>query len=157
MRHRKLTTTDVCEVTGYTRHQLRGLLDELPYYSGQVALPRVAREFSFQDLIVLSVISILEKNIGMQRAMVVPIAALLPRTLSGPKKVNRDARLMISFEPPIVKYVATGLPTSDGVLLSLGPIFERVDQYLLPDEAERQTNLKLGPVLIANERKKRAG
>lgn len=157
MRHRKLTTIDVCEVTGYTRHQLRGLLDELPYYSAQVALPRVARGFTFQDLIVLSVINALEKHMGIQRAMVVPIAVLLPQALSGPKKVNRDARLIISFAPPLVKYVSTGLPASDGVLLSLRPIFERVDQYLMPDEDERQANLKLAPVLISNERKKRAG
>jgi hypothetical protein len=157
MRHRKLTTVDVCEVTGYTRHQLRGLIDELPHYFAQVSLPRVARGFSFQDLLVLSVIHILEKNIGIQRAMVVPVAPLLQQALSGPKKANRGAKLIISFTPPTVKYVATGMPASDGVMLSLGPIFERVDHYLLPDGAERQTDLKLGPVLITNERKKRAG
>jgi hypothetical protein len=157
---RKLTAADVQKVTGYSRNQLRGLLDELPAYSGQAPSVRIAREFTPHDLIVLSVVSILESRVGLRRRAIVAISELLRKVLSGPKKVNRGARLMVSFDPPLVSYIASGLPSRDGVLISLGPIFERVDRYLgYADSAsaQLQPNLRLGPTLISTERRKGAG
>jgi len=43
---RKLTASDVFAVTGYSRQELRLVLDALPYYRDQKSYPRKARELS---------------------------------------------------------------------------------------------------------------
>ncbi|MDO8706492.1 MAG: hypothetical protein Q7J84_16250 [Sulfuricaulis sp.] len=157
MKVRKITATDVCEVTGYSRHQLRGLLDDLLIYSRKKTVPRVAREFTRADLIVLAVVRALETRHSVRRDVIASISDLLRRTLAGPKMVNRDARLLISFDPPTIGYLTSVTPPSDGILMSLRPIFQRVDQYLghgLPYGEEVQPELKFGPGLVAGSRKK---
>lgn len=159
MRVRKITATDVCEVTGYSRHQLRGLLDDLPIYSRKKTVPRVAREFTRADLIVLAVVRALETRHSVRRDVIASISDLLRRTLAGPKTVNRDARLLISFDPLTISYLTGVAPPPDGILMSLRPIFQRVDEYLghgLPYGEEVQSELKFGPGLVAGSRKKAA-
>lgn len=159
MRARTLTAVDVCEVTGYSRNQLRGLIDELPVYAEQETTARVAREFSPADLLILSVVSVLETTYNIKRAAVASVAETLRKTLSGPRPVNRNARLLISLDPPSVSYFSGTVPSQDGILISLGRIFERVDRYLnygLPSAENREPELKLGPTLISGRRKKAA-
>ncbi len=152
MKARKLTAVHVCEVTGYSRNQLRGLLDELPCYSEKESSPRVAREFSRSDLIVLSVVHALENKVGLRRGAISQVVGSLRNTLIGPKAVNRSARLLIAFDPPSVAYLTDELPSADGVLVSMGLIFEHVDHYLnhdLPDPEEIQSELNFGPTLVS--------
>lgn len=152
MKARKLTAVHVCEVTGYSRNQLRGLLDELPAYSDKESSPRIAREFSRSDLIVLSVVYFLENQTGVRRASISLVINLLRKTLIGPKTINRDARLLIAFDPPLVTYLNNELPTQDGILVSLGHIFEHVDQYLnfeTPNVEDVQPELNFGPTLVS--------
>lgn len=154
MRGRKITAVDVCEVTGYSRNQLRGLLDELPGYSEQETTARIAREFARADLSVLSVIHVLESKNNVRRGAIATIAEILRKTLVGPKAVNRNARLLISFDPPKVNYFTSEMPSNDGILISLAPIFERVDRYLnygLPYGVV-EPELNLGPGLVSNKR-----
>ena len=156
MEERKITAIDVCKVTGYSRNQLRGLLDELPCYSEQATTARVAREFARADLSVLSVIYVLETCNNVRRGAIGIIAGILRKTLVGPKAINRNARLLISFAPPEVNYLTDGIPLHDGILISLAPIFERVDRYLnhvLPYAENPTPELNLGPTLISNKRK----
>ncbi len=157
MKVRKIRVTDVCEVTEYSRHQLRGLLDDLPIYSRKKMAPRVAREFTRADLIMLSVVHVLETRYCVRREAMVSISDLLRKTLVGPKMVNRDARLLIAFDPPTIDYLTSAAVAQDGVLMSLRPIFQRVDEYLghgLPYGEEIQPELKFGPGLVAGSRKK---
>lgn len=160
MKLRKLTAADVCQVTGYSRNQLRGLLNELPPYSAQATQPRVAREFTAHDLIVLSVVSALEMEHGMRRNAIAMVIESLRTTLAGPQNVNREARLLISINPPLVSIVNMGAQVHEGVLVSLGSIFEQVDRYLgydMPDIMAHQYDLKLGPTIIAKHEKQTAG
>lgn len=160
MRFIPITAIDISKVTGYSRNQVRGLLDELPIYSDQKTEPRVAREFSRSDLIVLAVVHLLEARIGIRRKAVATIVEPLRQALSGPKKINRNARLLIFIDPPAVSYLATNSsPSQDGILISLGPIFERVDEHLnfgLPYAANDGPELNFGPGLVSSGRKKTA-
>jgi hypothetical protein len=140
---------DACEVTGYNRDQLRGVLDKLPEFSERTVLPRSAREFTSQDLIVLSVLVELERQIGVERDTAVSIEPLLRKALSGPKNVDSNARIFMSFNPAFAQYLTNGpLPQYDGVIVLLGPIFNRIDHYLIPGGTARQADLTLGPTLM---------
>lgn len=158
MRAIKITAVDIGEVTGYSRNQVRGLLDELAMYSEQETSPRVAREFTRLDLIVLAVIHLLEARVGIRRKTVSAIVGPLRKALAGPKTINRDARLLISTDPATVNYVAIGgTAAQDGILISLGPIFERVDKHLnygLPYAVNNGPELNIGPGLISSKAKK---
>jgi len=126
---RTLTITDLCQVTGYTRYQLRGLLDVvLPEKRSKG--PRVARQFSTQELLVIATMSDLETRLGIKRGHIALISRRLSQVLSGPRLVNRQARLVITFSPPSVLYMSAVAPANDAVVLSLGPIFERVDRHI---------------------------
>lgn len=156
MKKRKLTATDVCEVTGYNRDQLKGLLKKLPQFAKSEISLGVVREFTPQEMVVLRIIFILENRIGINRTNTASIAGHLSMALSGPKELDKNAHLFISFDPVSVQYGTKGLPKNDGVVLSLGSVFERVDRYLIPDVSFRQTGLSLGPVLVTNKSTKSA-
>lgn len=141
---RKITAVDVCEVTGYSRNQLRWLLNELPPYSHKKPSPRVAREFTAQDLSILSVIFVLENTYGMRVNAIALVAELISDILSGPKEVSNGARLLICLTPPNVTYIDTTLNSSDGIFVSLDSIFSKVDGYLKP-ALKKQGNLNFGP------------
>jgi hypothetical protein len=146
-----LTVTDVCRVTGYTRYQLRGLLGEvLPEKASNG--PRVAREFTPHELLVIATVSELETRIGIRRAHIAIISKQLSDVLSGPRLVNRDARLVISFAPPSVSYVSDSTPANDAVVLSLGRIFERVDRYISEGVIPTQAHLNFGPSSVGRSR-----
>lgn len=130
---RRLTAADVCTVTGYTRDELHATLKVLWPYSEQLALPRVAREFQARDLIVLSVTQTLERRFGVRRNVLVRIGEPLRAALSGPREVSKKARLVLSFEPPSAEYVNTSITEKEGLVVALGPIFEKVDAYLTFD------------------------
>lgn len=158
MQVRKLTAADVCGVTGYNRDQLRGVLKELPRWSAAPA-ERMARAFSAHDLIVLSVVHTLDVVIGIRRKTIALVFPKLQSVLSGPKRVAASARLVIAFAPLRVEYLDGKTVVSEGVVVSLQPIFDRVDRYLgvgqLPS-ADSQADLRLGPGLIRARRRRGA-
>lgn len=133
---RRLTATDVHTVTGYSREGLQATLNVLWPYCEEKGTPRVAREFGARDLLVLSVTYVLENRLGMRRAALGKIGQSLRTALSGPKEVNGKARLVISIDPPNVDYVTTSITEREGIVVALGPIFEKVDGYLTFDAKE---------------------
>lgn len=155
---RKLTAADVREVSGYSRNELRAVLDELPHYRKRGGQARVAREFTRHDLIVLSVIYVLETQYGIRRSAIAQIFMPLRTALSGPKRLNREARLLISIVPPVVSYVETTTKCLEGILVSLEVVFDRVDGYLgshLDGVTDLQGDLKLGPAVISSRKRNR--
>lgn len=159
MKTRKLTAADVREVTGYTRDQLRALLNELPVWSEEASSARVAREYTAHDLIVLSVIYLLDIRVGIRRKQIALMLSHLRRALSGPRNIDRNARLAISFDPRHVAYVGSGSDIQEGVVISLGPVFDRVDQYLGAAHtitASAQPRLQIGPALVRSRRRRAA-
>lgn len=142
---RKLTSADVCEVSGYSRDELHAILKTLWPYCEAKPSPRIARAFSPHDLVVLSVTRVLEHEMGLRRTAVASLGKELHGALSGPKTVNRAARLVVTVRPTSVTYVSHTTMDMQGVVVLLGPIFEKLDQYLSFDS---HPNL-LGPALIA--------
>jgi len=145
---RRLTAADVLEVTGYSRDELHALLRVLAPYNAERSSPRVAREFFPKDLVVLSVTQILENRYGVRRTAVAEIGELLQDALNGPKAANRDARLWITVRPPHVGYVDGPSYAGEGMIVALGPIFEKVDRYL---SFEPQLSLQFGPSIVARK------
>ncbi len=141
---RKLTVDDLCKVSGYSRHQLRRLLEALPAYNGETVGPRVAREFLARDLTVISVLFVLEQSFHINRNIFAQLIEQLSSTLSGPKPANRLALLHLSFSPISIRYATADTSVAEGVLISLGPIFEKVDTYLSSDLPAAQQMLNLG-------------
>jgi hypothetical protein len=156
MRVRKLTAADVCAVTGYNRDQLRGLLKELPEWSAAPG-ERMARAYSAHDLIVLSVVHVLDAVVGMRRKMIAAAFSQLQEALSGPKSIAANARLIITFAPLRVDYSDGKITVAEGLIVSLQPIFGRIDQYLgavKVQPASSQANLRLGPTLVGSRRRR---
>src|SRR5258706_8790757 len=101
----QLKISDLAAVAGYTRFQMHGLLDEMfpePARAGK--RNRSQRTFSAQDLLVITVICELEKKYGVKRGVLALVSKPLRQTLTGPRKVNREARLLVTFRPPTVTY-----------------------------------------------------
>ena len=156
MRVRRLTAVDVCEVSGYNRDQLRGLLQELPKWSSAPG-ERRARAYSRHDLIVLAVVHTLDVTISMRRKAIAAVFPLIQAALSGPKPIAKSARLAIAFSPRLqVEYLDDGSIVPEGVVVVLQPILDRVDRYLSGVQVQApdpQADLELGPGLVRGRRR----
>lgn len=151
---RKLTAADVFAVTGYSRQELRLLLEALRYFREQKSHPRKAREFSRLDLIALGVVQSLEARYGMRKDAIAAIFDLLRIALLGPRRQNSQAHLFILIAPPTVSYKEAPTKGSEGILVPLEPVFARVDQHLGSYEVPiREQRDALSPTLISGRRK----
>lgn len=136
MNSRPLTISDLLAVSGYTRDQMRGLLDAIPAYASRNTKVRVAKQYTAQDLLVVRACSQLESRYGMQRGTVVGFSDRLRSVLSGPRPVSATDHLLLTFDPPDVRYVEVLDGVQEGLLVPLAPIFQAVDEYLLPSHAQ---------------------
>ena len=141
---KKLTASDVCLVTGYSRDELHALLRVLPPYHFVKSAPRVARAFTAKDLLVLSVTHILEDRYGVRRAALADIGVPLQELIAGPRMQCEDPCLLINIRPPSVRLVDTIAP-KEGLMLPLAPLYEKIDTYLSYDP---QLSLQFGPMLV---------
>ncbi|WP_373429785.1 MerR family transcriptional regulator [Burkholderia glumae] len=156
---KRITAADVSAVTGLTRHQLRGLLAELPGFDERATRARVAREYSAQDLVVLAVCCELHARYGLRRDAIASLVGELRTIMRGPRDVVAHARLLICLQPPSVKYVDPLTRVEDGIVLPLEPIFARVDSHLACNpryDWDGQRSLDLGPVAVVHSTAKRA-
>jgi hypothetical protein len=153
---KSLKTSDVYKVAGYTRNQLRGLIDELGYTSegAPETHQRVARRFSQHDFLVMIIACELDKRFALKRTA---IAALLPKIaqeLIGPRPVAVAPKLALTACPPSAQYLDGEAIISDGFVLSLVDIFARVDGYFLHLKGGsfgRPPSRSFGPSLIQNQ------
>lgn len=152
---RKITNRDVCEVSGYNKDELRGVCDTFGIHRDQQVAPRVAREYSRQQLLLITVIRHLETVYGMRRNAIESVFLPLTVALSRPRKVNRKARLLVRLFPPSVSYVDSVTESTDGILVGLQPVFDRVDAHFAPYSEVRptQTDLALNPSLVRSRGK----
>jgi len=155
---RRLTASDVCEVTGYTRYQFKSLLRELSAWF-PASSARVAREFSPHDLIVFGVVHILDCRVGMRRKRIGSMLTKLRQVLLGPREVDRSPCLAISLDPLHIEYVSGKSSIREGVLVSLEPIFDRIDHYLGAAQPWNgaQENLRLPHGAVRSRRRRVAG
>lgn len=154
MAKRKITTADICEVTGYNRDQLRGLLQKLPIYADHLGSPRVAREFTRHDLVVLSIAVRLQMKHGLQRSAVAAVVDQIHEELRGPRSANPSPLLIISFDPPSATYLTDRSIEKEGTVVALEPVFRQVDDYLDggPIENNLQSSLPFGPSIVSQRK-----
>jgi len=148
---RRITSADLVEVTGFSRHRLRSLMKDLPGYSDKQGAARVAREYSRQDLAVIAVCCELEDRYGLRRDAIAQLVSEVRRVLGVPRSVATDALLIVIPNPPSAQYVDGSSDVREGTVLPLKDILNKVDAYLLGDqlvEADGQRNLDLGPVSV---------
>lgn len=140
--------TDVCEVTEYTRDQVRGMLRDLPPFLENSSEGR-NRTFSRVELLAICVMAQMETRYGLKRAAIGKIVHQLITALSGPRPVDLHARLNVIPESSLVSFLSEDAPVSEGLIVPLGPIFQRVDHYLgAYSESGRQGDLPLGPGIV---------
>jgi hypothetical protein len=145
---RWITAADLSGVTGYSRHQLRGLLKDLPGYSGKAERARVARKYSRHDLVVIAVCCELESHYGLRRDAICRIVQEIQRALSGPKSVATDAKLVATINPPSAQYLDGRAEVSAGLVVPLQAILRRIDGYLSIDQPEEERPLDFRPVPV---------
>ena len=96
---------------------------------------------------VLGVTQVLEQRYGMRRTAVAELGSQLQESPSGPRLVNRRARLAVTVDPAVVEYLNESAAITEGLVVAFGPLFEKVDQYLSFDA---QLSLQFGPALVAH-------
>jgi hypothetical protein len=151
----QLWISDLAAVSGYTRFQLRGLLDEVFPEPVRGKKTRSQRTFSPQDLLLVTVACELEKRFGVKRSVLALISQPLRQALTGPRQTSREARLVVTFMPPTATYLGSEATISEGLVLPLGQLFEKVDEYLGVAVSSRdggQAVLPLSPAIVMNRR-----
>ncbi len=149
---------DACEVTGYTRNQLRAMLRDLPAFACEDSVEKSARIFTRNELLAICVIARMETKHGVRRAAISDVASKIKESLQGPRPVNPNAWLKVSFEPPVVTYVDGNVALEEGNLIPLGPIFDQVDRYLgAYSYSGVQSELPLGPVILREQHRRPGG
>lgn len=154
---REITIGDLCELTGYSRDQLRGLLSELPQYAKRKGEARIANVYSSHDVLVVAICCRLESQYGLKRAAVAALSQALGQALAVPRPAAKGVRLVLGLQPPAVQYVARVDDLADGLVVALDPIFATIDAYLMPYPAHSsmyQRELGFAPVGLpaANKR-----
>lgn len=129
---RSITISDLCELTGYSRDQMRGLLAELPRFARRHAEARVARVYSNHDVMLVVVLCRLETVYGLRRSIVSALCESIAASLTAPRKVSKQACLILRAHDATCEYVDTAPLIDDGLVVALGPIFLAIDSYLLP-------------------------
>ena len=150
---RKLTTIDLCNVSGYSRDQIQAVLRLLPPYCDVPSAERVARLFSPQDLIVISVAYQLEVKCAFRRRDFKKIGVELHAQLNGPRQVTSSPVLVVCVEPATVTYHAATSQDIEGIVIRLRPIFNTVDSYLTGaiSNIGSQGGFDFAPALLPSE------
>lgn len=153
---RKLTVVDLCNVSGYSRDQIQAVLRLLPPYCDVPSAERVARLFSPQDLIVISVAYQLEVKCAFRRRDFNKIGVELHSQLNGPRPVTSSPVLVVSVEPATVTYHTAMSQDIEGIVIRLRPIFNTVDSYLTGaiSNIGSQGGFDFDPTLLPSEVKR---
>lgn len=138
---------DLCELTRYTRDQMRGLLDVLPPRGARDGRPRAATLYSMQDLVFIALCCRLEQHCGLKRDKVAVLSPHISAQLEAPRARGLE-RLLIRFDLPSVEAADEVDGLSDGLVFAMDPVFRQVDKFLLPDGDARSAviNASLGGV-----------
>jgi hypothetical protein len=126
----RLRVSDLANVTGYSRFQIRGLLAEVFQDPPLGRKSGSQQTFSPQELLVVAVVCEIEKIFGVGRKRLALVSEALRATLTGPRSVNRGAKLLLTFAPPAAKYLDDDVGVIEGLVVQLGPKFAKVDEYL---------------------------
>jgi hypothetical protein len=152
----QLKINDLAKVTGYSRFQLDGLLKKAFVTSALGKMSGAQRKFSPQDLLVVVVACEIERKYRVERKALAQVGESLRQALTGPRRADREARLLITISPPAVFYLEPDAPVREGLVVSLGPLFATVDEYLGasgPSGEAVQGVLPLEPAVASSRRR----
>ena len=96
----------------------------------------------------IAVIAELETRFGIRRNYVVAVAKLLAKALSAPRPPSRNARLIVTFDPPNVTYSDQGTGEAEGIVMALRAVFDRVDPYVAAKTARPSHSLQFPPMAL---------
>jgi hypothetical protein len=151
----QLKISDLASVADISRFQVDGLLKDV---FSECPLGRKARgshrTFSPQELLIFVVACEIEQKFGVKRSMLALAGEHLRQALVGPRQANREARLVVTFSPPTATYLEPAAPAYQGIVVQLGPLFAKVDEYLGVSGPNRDSNpmLPLRPVIATGRR-----
>lgn len=129
---RPIIVSDLCELTGYSRDQMRGLLAELPRFARRRVEARVARVYSNYDVALVVLLCRLETTYGLKRSVVSALCEPIAATMAGMSEVGKQACLILRVHDATCEYVDAAPLINDGLVVALDPIFLAIDTYLLP-------------------------
>lgn len=129
---RPITISDLCELTGYSRDQMRGLLAELPRFTRRRTEARVARVYSNHDVMLVALLCRLETAYGLKRSVVSALSEPIATAVTAPREVSKQACLILRIHDLACEYVDGPPSINDGLVVALAPIFLAIDSYLLP-------------------------
>lgn len=129
---RSITISDLCELSGYSRDQMRALLAELPRFAKRRAEARVARVYSGHDLMLVLLLCRLETVYALKRSAVSILCEPIAAALTAPREVGNEACLVLRVQDATCEYVDPAPAINDGIVVALGPVFRAIDSYLLP-------------------------
>ena len=153
----RITISDLSGVTGYSRHQIHGLLRHLPGYGRRrVARQRVAREYTRHDVVILAVCCELEAVYRVRRDAIAQLLPELKRALAGPRALATEARLIIRFDPASVQYIDGQGEVQAGLVMPLQDLLRRIDGRLIIDGSGTRRVLPLGPIGVPAQRTPRS-
>ncbi len=143
--------SDACEVTNYTRDQLRGMFRDLPSFLEHPSEGR-NRIFSRAELLTICIITHMETRYGLKRAAIGKVVNQLLATLNDPRPVDQRYRLNVIPEVSLVTFLPEDAPVAEGLIVPLAPIFQRVDLYLgAYSESGKQRELPLSPGIVRTQ------
>lgn len=124
--------SDLCELTRYSRDQMRGLLAELPRFAHRRSAARIARVYSNQDVVLVVLLCRLETHYGLKRGVVSTLCEPIAAALEEMREVGDQPCLIVQIHEAMCECVNTTPSLDEGLVVSLGPILLSVDRYLLP-------------------------
>jgi hypothetical protein len=160
MRRIQLKISDLARVADITRFQVDSLLEEV-FSSRPLGRKGTGshRIFTPQELLVFVVAHEVEKKYGVKRSVLALAGEGLRQALNKPRQANREARLLVTFSPTSVTYLEPDARVEEGLVLRLGPLFAKADQYLGVSGQDRENTaiLPLRPVIATSRRSSSRG
>lgn len=155
MRKIQLKISDLARVADISRFQVDGLLKDV--FSNRPLGMKASgshRSFTPQELLVFAVAYEIEQKYGVKRSTLALAGEQLRQALTGPRKASRESRLVVTFDPATATYLDPGVPAAEGIVVQLGPLFEKVDEYLGVSGSRRKSTaiLPLRPVIATARR-----
>lgn len=147
MEVRTLKMADACAISGYTRDQMRALLRDLPPFTADEGSGR-NRVFTRVELLVIAIITFMEKRYGIKRPAIKGILDQLLTTIQSPRNIDPRACLVIVTGEASVSYSRLNENIDEGLVIPLAPIFDLLDTYLGAKTEQKQLEISFGPSAI---------
>lgn len=124
--------SDLCELSGYSRDQMRALLAELPRFANRHSEARIARVFSNHDVMLVVLLCRLEAVYALKRSAVATLCEPIATALTAPREVSKRACLVLRVQDATCEYLDPAPAIDDGLVVALEPVFLTIDSYMLP-------------------------